>query len=129
MSPTALVPALPGELGHDDLFAPWAGGRAPVGEPQTLHDPTRSNVLGLEDADDALEAARREPELERGCTHLGGQAEPAPRTRHAPTHPDGGKDPGQEVRHRQPGPADHGAAGPVEQRLDPEAVALVARQD
>ena len=57
-------------------------------------------------------------------------ASPRPRqgAGQAPSHLDRRKDLGQEMRHGEPRPPDHGPAGPVEQRLDPEAVALVARR-
>ena len=87
-----------------------------------------AHVLRLVDADDAVEAARGEPEFHRGGAGLGGQAAATPGAGQAPPHLDGRQDLGQEVRHGEPRPADHGPAGPVDQRLDPEAVAVVARR-
>ncbi len=99
-----------------------------MGEPQALHDATRRHVLRLEDADDAFEAALGEAELHRGGAGFGGQPAATPGPGQAPSHLDRRKDLGQEMRHGEPRPPDHGAAGPMEQRLDPEAVALVARR-
>ena len=96
-------------------------------EPQPVHHSPRGRVLRLIDADDAVEAARREPEVHRGGTGLRRQTIAPIRARQAPPDLDRRQDLGQEVRHRQTGPADHGAAGAIDQRLDPEAVAPVAR--
>ena len=57
---------------------------------------------------------------------LGGQAAAAARLGQAPAHLDRGEDLGQEVRHREAGPPDELAALTVLERLDAEAVGLVA---
>src|ERR1700729_3208408 len=120
MSPTALLPASPGQLRDDDLVAAGPRRRAPVRETEMVHDAAGCHVLRLVDADDAVEAADGEPELERRASPLGRQTPPAPRTREAPPHLDGRKDLGQEVRHSQTGPPDHGPALPIDHRLEPE---------
>ena len=99
-------------------------GREEVREAEALHDPPRRHVLRLVDADDA---ARGRPSVKPNSTAAApasvARPAPAPGRRQAPPHLDGRQDLGQEVRHGEARPPDHGPAGPVDQRLDPEAVA------
>src|SRR5580704_8416724 len=88
MSPTArhppLLPPLSRELGHGDLPPARPRRREEVREAQPIHDPPRCGVLRFVDADDAVEAARREPEFHRGGTGLRRQTLPPLRTSQAP---------------------------------------------
>src|ERR1019366_441912 len=87
-------------------------------EAEPVHDPAGGRIVGLEDTEDGEESELVESPVERGGRRLGGvAAAPVPEAQ-TPSHLDGRKHFGQEVRYRQTGPAHERALGLPDQRME-----------